>query len=199
MEIMCVTEQYYRNNAEKLHKMVDSIIKNFGGISDKDVDDFYSLANEVFWIAVNDYDGTGNFSGFLYSRLLLKIKTMITSRNRMKRCDSELIKNEDGSVEKRYYSPISLDTKIGNESESTTLGEIIRSDFDLEKTVMEGHQNQAMAYLDNLPKVQKRIVLFLVSGYKPCEIRKKLHISEKEYADHMIGIRSYENTSILFM
>ena len=42
MDIKKVTEQYYVNNAAELHKMVDGIIKNFGGLSQKDTDDFYS-------------------------------------------------------------------------------------------------------------------------------------------------------------
>ncbi len=198
MDTVKLTQQYYANNAEKLHKMVDKIIKNFGGISNKDVDDFYSLANEVFWIAINDFDGTGQFEGFLYSRLDLKIKTMITGRNRMKRCNSVLVKNKDGSVTRKYIISLSLDTKIGDEAEDTTLGDTIPSGFDLEKTVME-RCGQADAYLENLPRTQRNIVLLLLSGYKPLEIRDKLHITESEYSDHMIGIRSYENTSILFM
>ena len=197
MEIMKMMDQYYENNAEKLHKVVDSIIKNFGGISNKDLDDFYSLANEVFWFAVNDFDGTGRFDGFLYSRLDLKIKTMITGRNRMKRCDTELIKTSDGSVKKKYHTLMSLDAEVGNEPGGATLGEITPSDFDLEETVMEKY-SQANVYIENLPKVQRQIVLLLLDGYKPAEIRGRLHISEKEYTDHMIGIRSYENTSILF-
>ena len=43
MDIAKVTEQYYDNNAEKLHKMVDKILKKYGGLSQKDIDDFYSL------------------------------------------------------------------------------------------------------------------------------------------------------------
>ena len=40
--------QYYNNNARKLRKLVDGILAGFSGWSNKDVDDFYSLANEVF-------------------------------------------------------------------------------------------------------------------------------------------------------
>ena len=43
-----ILEDYYSDNARKLHKVVDKILVKFGGLSDKDKDDFYSLANEVF-------------------------------------------------------------------------------------------------------------------------------------------------------
>ena len=56
-----VIEKYYANNASKLRKMVDGIIKKFGGLSQKDTDDFYKQAKEVFWIAEKYFKGNGNF------------------------------------------------------------------------------------------------------------------------------------------
>lgn len=47
---------YYANNANKLHGVVDKILSKFGGLSDKDLDDFYSLANEVFVDVMRRYD-----------------------------------------------------------------------------------------------------------------------------------------------
>ncbi len=34
---------YYADNAKKLHKVVDRILSKFGGLSNRDKDDFYSL------------------------------------------------------------------------------------------------------------------------------------------------------------
>ena len=73
---------YYSDNAKKLHKMVDKILLRFGGLSGKDLDDFYSLANEVFVDVMRRYDSSKSFDGFLYSCLLNKIKTEMTRRNR---------------------------------------------------------------------------------------------------------------------
>lgn len=47
---------YYADNARKLHKTVDKILLKFGGLSDKDMDDFYSLSNEVFVDVMRRYD-----------------------------------------------------------------------------------------------------------------------------------------------
>ena len=33
-------QSYYADNAKKLHKLVDGILKRFGGIYQKDCDDF---------------------------------------------------------------------------------------------------------------------------------------------------------------
>lgn len=203
MDIAKVTEQYYENNAEKLHKMVDKIIKGFGGLSQKDADDFYSLANEVFWIAVNDFNGHGDFNGFLYSRLTRKIMSMITKRNRKKRADIEIIEQTDGSIKRIYHHPASLDAPIKNDNgATTTYRELIESKFDIWDEISDEidafYADKVKRYLERLPKIQRSIVTFLVEGYKPSEIREELHITESEYSDHMIGIRASENISILF-
>ena len=52
-----VLNTYYANNAKKLHSTVDKILLKFGGLSNKDLDDFYSLANEVFVDVLRRYDG----------------------------------------------------------------------------------------------------------------------------------------------
>lgn len=52
---------YYENNARKLHRTVDRILLKFGGLSNKDMDDFYSLANEIFVDVLKRYDGVQSF------------------------------------------------------------------------------------------------------------------------------------------
>lgn len=203
MDIAKITDQYYENNAEKLHKMVDKILKRYGGLSQKDTDDFYSLANEVFWVAVNDFNGNGDFNGFLYSRLARKIMSMITKRNRKKRADIEIIKQTDGSIKRIYHHPVSLDAPIKNDNgATTTYRELIESKFDIWDEISDeidaSYADKVKRYLERLPKIQRSIVTFLVEGYKPSEIREELHITESEYSDHMIGIRASENISILF-
>ena len=39
---------YYNDNAAKLHNLCDKILKKFGWLDQKDVDDFYSIANDTF-------------------------------------------------------------------------------------------------------------------------------------------------------
>ena len=36
-----ILDSYYADNAKKLHKVVDRILSKFGGLSNKDTDDFY--------------------------------------------------------------------------------------------------------------------------------------------------------------
>lgn len=188
-------EQYYANNASKLRKMVDGIIKKYGGLSQKDTDDFYSLANEVFWIAVNDFNGCGNFNGFLYSRLSLKIMSMITERNRKKRADVETIIHSDGTVEKKYHHTISLETPLYGDN-SGTIAELLPSDFNIDSVISEKSglpfSSDVNEYLDNLPQKTRKVALLISEGYKPCDIMEKMNMTEKEYQIQMDIIRTYE-------
>lgn len=178
---------YYSNNARKLHKMVDKILLKFGGLSDKDLDDFYSLANEVFVDVMKRYDRSQPFETFLYSCLLNKIKTEMTRRNREKR--------------KADRMSISIDTPIGDD-ENSTIGDMIACDFTIEKEIFdkneEGYSKRMLLYLSRLSNLQKEVLRLNIAGYLPGEIREELHMSEKEYADCYAAIHSYRNVSILF-
>ena len=60
-----ILNEYYDDNAKKLRRIVDKILLKFGGLSDKDLDDFYSLANEVFVEVMRKYDQSQPFDVFL--------------------------------------------------------------------------------------------------------------------------------------
>ena len=177
---------YYRNNAKKLHKTVDKILLKFGGLSDKDVDDFYSLANEVFVDVMRRYDGSQSFDGFLYSCLLNKIKSEMTRRNREKR--------------KADRMTISIDTPIGD-NENSTLGDVIADDNTIETVLFgrdeEGYSKKMSLYLSRLSNLQKEVLKLNAAGYLPGEIREELHISERQFTDCCAAIHSYRNVSVL--
>ena len=181
-----ILNTYYADNAKKLHRTVDKILLKFGGLSDKDLDDFYSLANEVFVDVMKRYDNSQSFDGFLYSCLSNKIKSEMTKRNREKR--------------KADRMSISIDTPISDDK-SITIGDTIADDFDVEKEIF-GEENQKSTkierYLDKLSKRQRKVVELLAASYSSGEIQDILHITQKEYTDALLGIHSYDNISLLF-
>ena len=185
MEQILIT--YYENNAKKLHKTVDKILLKFGGLSDKDVDDFYSLANEVFVDVMRKYDDSQPFDTFLYSCLLNRIKTEMTTRNCEKR--------------KADIMSISIDLPIGDD-ENTTIGDMIADNFTVEKALFDedekGYSRRMLLYLSRLSNLQKEVLRLNMAGYHPGEIREELHISEKQYTDCNEAIHSYRNVSVLF-
>lgn len=182
-----ILNSYYADNARKLHKIVDKILLKFGGLSNKDLDDFYSIANEVFTDVIKRYDKSQSFDRLLYSCLLNRIKTEITRRNREKR--------------KADRMTISIDTPI-DDGEDSTIADIIADNCNIEMEVLEkieeGYSKKMSLYLSKLSKLQKEVLRLNIAGYIPEEIREELHIDAKEYADCFAAIHSYRNVSVLF-
>ena len=183
-----ILNAYYADNATKLHRVVDRILSKFGGLSYKDTDDFYSLANEVFADVIERYDYEQSFDGFLYSCLSNKIMSEITKRNR----------------EKRKADRLSISLNATNDNgEEYSLLDSIASNFDTFEEVSKlqengQYQDRVQCYISRLSNRQVNILNLLIDGYKPNEIRQILKMSSKEYTDSMQIMRSYENIKVLF-
>ena len=180
-----IVNSYYENNARKLRVMVDKIL--FKLRFDVDSEDFYSLANEVFADVLSRYDGSQPFDGFLYSCLMNKFKTEMTRRNRQKRQAD------------RYA--ISIDAPV-EDGGDFTLVDMIPDKSDVESEVFregeEGYSKRMRLYLSRLSRLQKEILNLTAAGYAPDEVKKELHINEKQYSDCSAAIYSYRNVSVLF-
>lgn len=181
-------DSYYADNARKLHRTVDKILSKFGGLSDKDTDDFYSLANEVFADILKRYDPGQPFDGFLYSCLSNKIMTEITRRNREKRKADRMCTSLDA---------------VNGDDEQCNLLDFIPSDFDTFDEVVKTqecgqYQDKIQMYISRLSNRQVSILNLLVDGYRPNEIQRILEISVREYSADMQIMRSYENVKVLF-
>ena len=160
-------EYYYANNGEKLKKMIDGIIINYGGIYDKDKDDFYSIGNEVFVSAIKTYrDGKQSFGSYLRNCISNKVKTEISRRNAIKRkaevesldCDESPIEVvDDKDFEEEFLSEESAKRMF--ESLSKTGQKIIRlklmnkSDVEIKEELgLKNHQLE-----DEIKKAQERL------------------------------------------
>lgn len=180
-----ILESYYGKGAYRLHRAVDKILVKFGGISQKDADDFYSLANEVFVDVLRRYDGGQDFHVFLYFCLANRIKSEMTRRNREKRTiDREAL---------------SIDTPIGEGDD--IIADLIPSGFDLEREVelRSGEQwsERAEKYLSGLSELQKRILTLKMEGMPKNRIIKELGLSASVYDRNLEQIRSIDRTKIL--
>lgn len=179
---------YCENNMAKLRTIAYPIFIKFGGITPKDYDEFYSEANKTILSATRIFDNSkgDDFEKFLKGCLSRKFKTLMTRRNRNKRIADRTC--------------VSLDTPIGDENGST-LADMLPSGFDLEAELAEeigiSSGSKMDKYLNKLSKKQRQVAVYLSEGYKPPEIREILHITEKEYADCIKGMQSYEYIKIL--
>ena len=183
-----ILDIYYADNARKLHRVVDRILSKFGGLTYKDTDDFYSLANMVFADAIRRYDCKQSFDGFLYSCLSNKIMSEISKRN----------------CEKRKADRLSISLEATNDKgEDYSLLDYIPSDFDTFEEASKRQENgqyqdRVQQYISKLSNQQVNILNLLIDGYKPFEVRRILEMSPKEYENNMQIMRCYENVKVLF-
>ena len=110
---------YYENNAKRLHNVVNQIFyRKYGGITGKEMDEFYSVANDVFADIMTNhrYDASkGDFEGFLYRALGLAIADEFKRQNCDKRKMKRALLDENGSLvfdktadQGMYHCPIFL-------------------------------------------------------------------------------------------
>ena len=182
-----ILDGYYKDNAQKLRAIVDKLLRDFGGISQKDYDDFYSLANAVFAGALKQYDAARDFDGFLYSCLSNRIKTEITRRNSIKR--------------RADMTAISKDTHIGGES-GETIGDTLQSEFDITKEIDREtglfRDDKVVRYLDRIPVRTRQILEMKMESIPASDIKKILKLSDKDYERYYRQARFFDYTSILF-
>ena len=181
-----ILNDYYENNTKKLNILVDKILFELGfGFVDRD--DFYSLADEIFFDVIQRYDKKRSFDKFLSSCLKNKFKTEMTRRNRQKRQADRM--------------SISIHNPIGDE-EGLTIEDMIPSNVNIEKEVIDKDTDivdeKIERYMNKLSNTERSIVEMLMKDVKVKDIKEELHITDKEYADHMEHIRQYENIKILF-
>lgn len=176
-----ILNSYYKNNAEKLHKLVDDILKKLK-FYDVDKEDFYSLANEIFVDVLKRYDNEKSFNGFLYSCLTNKFKTEMTRRNRQKRQTDKM--------------SISWDTPVSDNGE-ITLKDIVPDNETIESELFNKEnkdewRKEIKEYLASLSPLQRQIALLLSDKNTPEEICEELHITMKHFENSMRRILADE-------
>lgn len=177
---------YYENNAKKLREVADSILHKFGGLSDKDYHDFYSIANEVFADILKRYDKEQSFDGLLYHCLFNKFKSEITSRNRQKRMADR--------------NAVPIDAPFGDDTD-LTIGDMLPSDFDMETVLEEEmgglYDENIQNYLNSLSKIQRQIIEMKMDGISVSEIEEELGLHHRQYEEYCNDLKSFAKISIL--
>lgn len=180
-----ILEDYCKDEMKKLKAVCYPMLIKIGGISQMDYDDFYDIAMDVLQDSVSKYKENRNcqFKTFLTKNIDRKFKTEIRDRNRKKRIPAKKIE--------------SLSVLVGEDG--LELIDTIPSDFDVHEEAFGGDfkRTKIEKYLKQLSSDQRKIVLFLHKEYKPIEIKKALHMSDKDYQNNLAIIQAYENVRIL--
>lgn len=181
-----LVDSYFENDGKVLYSLIDKVL--FKLKFDVEKSDFYSLGSEIFLDALCRYDETQDFNGFLYSCLMNKFKTEMTRRNRQKR---QADKNS-----------ISIDTPIGDENGSYTLGDMIASNINIEKEILGDDTDIIMderieRYLESLSKIQRKIIELKMQNVEVQHIKEELGLTDSQYSSHMQEVVQYEHIRLL--
>ena len=196
-DVIKISEEYYKNDRKKLKYIINNVLRKFGGI--ENMDDYYSIGDEIFCNALINFNGKGQFNGYLAMCLQRKLYSAVTSNNRKKRCAYELYRSDDGSVATRYIKDVSLDAAIENEEtdEKCFLKDIIGREDDY-PILSEGLFSKSLIrYIQSLPNKTKVIAHMIMDGLDEEEICEKLSMDSAEYNIHLGIMRLYENKKII--
>lgn len=173
---------YGSNNSEKLREISDVIIgKQFPWLLQMYYDDFYSIADEVLWKCLQNFDDSkgAQFETYLINCLIRKFKSRITYMNRKRRSNGG--------------TNVSLDALI-DEGDACLMNMIASNDT----AEPFAYSEKMNLYLDRLSELQKKVLFALADNYSPEEIKKTLNITTTEFSDICTAIRAYRNVSLLY-
>lgn len=198
-EQLAIADEYCRNDMSKLKSSCYPIFKKFvGGIDEKDYDDLFSLGLEVLTSSIQKYtpDKNCKFHTFFCRNFTLRCFTYLRNTNKEKRSNTKTDKNG----KKIFSKDASLDA-VGDNGK--TLGETLDSGNSIEKSFEDSFNSLYMsenveAYLSRLSRKQQQIVILLANKHKRNEILEILHISLKDYNEHLRRIKSESNVKYLY-
>lgn len=191
-EQLAIIDEYCCDGMKKLKKLCNPIIVKIGGISEKDHDDIYSLAQFLLYKSVKNYDKNNangaSFKTFFYNILSRRIyATYIRDKNRQCRSNTRISKN--GEV--IFIPDVSLDAPT---EETQDIKEKIASDYNVEDasefdfTVDENVEN----FMSSLSNIQRKILEMKMKEIPTDKIRSELGISAAKYAKEMESIKLNE-------
>lgn len=195
-EQLTIIDEYCCDGMKKLKKLCNPIIVKIGGISEKDHDDIYSLAQFLLYKSVKNYDkdnaNGASFKTFFYNILSRRIyATYIRDKNRQCRSNTRIGKN--GEV--IFIPDVSFDAPT---EETQDIKEKITSDYNVEDesefdfTVDENVEN----FMSSLSNIQRKILEMKMKEVPTDKIRSELGISAARYAKEMESIKLNEGLSM---
>lgn len=200
-------EELYSNNQAKLRQICNEEMFKFGGILQKDHDDFYSRAGYDLNRARKKYNPQNGKTPmeYFYGVIKKSVWKEMTNRNRAKRQVTVEREEEDdyGNIvkKKEYVHNISIDTPLDNDS-GLSIGDTLQSEFSIEDIFFKNNEtdysDMIKEFIRNLSPMQKRITTLIMKGCKPKEIKNILNITDKQYRDCWNVITSYDKKRILY-
>lgn len=159
-----IIQEYYKDNAKKLRGIIDSIIMPFGGIYDKDIQDFYSIGNEVFVSAIKSYkSGKSSFKTYLTNCISNRVKTEMSKRNAQKRTAELSSIDSENSID-------------------------VADDSNFEEDILS--EESAKEMFNKIGKTGQKIIRLRLQNKTDTEIKKELGITNRQLEDELNKARA---------
>lgn len=203
-QIESAIEELYANNGSMLRRMCHKEMAKFGGISQKDYDDFYSRAGLEISLAKNRFDPSKEtvFMEYISGVVRRAVQKEMTDRNRRKRraiIETEE-RDEKGNVvkKKEYLSNLSIEAMLEQEGagDADALWQKLPAGDTAQAS--EARDERIEKYLDSLSKIQRQIVEMKMERVPVQTIKETLNLSDKQYDCHFGELKSFAKLGILF-
>lgn len=203
-----VIEFYCKDDSRELRKIGIKTWMKFG-VPQSDYGDLYDDAVKVLIESIAFYDPKKESKFSTYLRTNIRMSAGEWYRNRYLRAkrnnlviENDKIKTEkgfDGKERPIIIPNVWLDAT--NEDgmdmkeiipDKTTVEDVVFGSLEIER------DSRLDQYLNKLPVRLRRVARLLALGYTRREVKNHLHIEDKDLADIMAGLKSYEYISIFF-
>lgn len=199
-EMMSIINEYMKDDKKKLKSICCKIWR--GKISTSEYEDLYDVAVDCLMESVVQYDHSKSaFTTFLTGNIMRKTSTWIRdnkytlkSSNLERDKNGKIVRDED-DIHKRpkRIENISLDAPM---EDGGDLKEMIPGAFKnlYDELFYEDLSDiKIRNYLSKLSDMQRKILSYMIKGYEAKDIQELLHISKKDYGNHIAAIQAYEN------
>lgn len=206
-EQLKIVNEYFDNNMKKLKKICDPLIFH-KKVPETYHEDLYGVASDVLIESLIGFDPNKkcSFKTFFTGNIKRAFYDWTRDNTRLCRCniqtdaEGKIVRDEEGNVVIIPNIPLDAPTKDG-----TDIKEKVASDFNIENNLSEeigfslenNIQNYSPAmqeYLQNLSRVQLKVLELMNQGYNQEEIQDILHITKELYKDSITAITSKKAT-----
>lgn len=199
-KMLDIINTYMQDDMKKLKPICHKVWE--GKVSTSEYEDLYDVATDCLIESVVQYDHSkSSFKTFLTGNIMRKTSTWIRdnkytlkSSNLERDKNGKILRDED-DIHKRpkRIENISLDAPM---EDGGDLKEMIPGTFKnlYDELFYEDLSDiKIRNYLSKLSDIQREILSYMIKGYETKDIQKLLHISKKDYGNHIAAIQAYEN------
>lgn len=187
-----ILEYYYSNERKELINICNYVVfKLRWNLSEYEMEDLYSLADEVILEAVKNYDKSkSSFKTHFTNCLAKRFISDKRSNYKDKRFANYCGKRKDGNEN----TIVSYNTLVNEKTEGIEFFDV---GYNLENDCIR-YSCEMERYLDKLSPKQKRIAILISEGYESKDICKKLNIDKGTYQKLWGRMISHEKSHVLY-